>query len=181
MRIMRTVAGITLAGYLISACSAQPSYDYVISAKICDITIDRSLIKPLLPAGGKFEQTVRDYGTKPETDWVCKIEIDNEQALRIAFHRTSGTIDIPQLAREGSLKLRDPRDVDINGTSTAQIAMDGALLSSPCLSHGEEDLITELTLGKNRLTTKSVKDRNQEIETFLRSYVPGLIKAKCDA
>lgn len=99
----------------------------------------------------------------------------------MASDRVGEEIDISDLAENGSLHLRNPKSATLEKTSQLHIAADGALMEIPCTGHGESYLVTKVVIGSPEHRAKSTEDQSAEITAFLRSYVPELVKEKCDA
>ncbi|MEV7955511.1 hypothetical protein ACIO6T_15040 [Streptomyces sp. NPDC087532] len=145
------------------------------------MNVPSSVTGPLLPVGKDVEQYPEDFDKKPDSIGSCIVNVDKKLALRIAVYRESGKIDVPELAREGSLRLKNPEAADIENVSSAQVAEDGTLMTVPCRARGTDYLVTEFAVGERSWDRVSTKDRRKEWDAFVRSYVPELIKAKCDA
>ncbi|MER8090298.1 hypothetical protein ACFVZR_13120 [Streptomyces sp. NPDC058316] len=145
------------------------------------MNVPSSVTGPLLPVGKDVEQYPEDFDKKPDSIGSCIVNVNKKLALRIAVYRESGKIDVPELAREGSLRLKNPEAADIENVSSAQVAEDGTLMTVPCRARGTDYLVTEFAVGERSWDRVSTKDRRKEWDAFVRSYVPELIKAKCDA
>ncbi|MFE7428885.1 hypothetical protein [Streptomyces sp. NPDC057545] len=179
MKKTNLALGVLTVTTLVTGCSPGTANSYATPKQICGIDVPPSVTEPLLPDGRGIEQYPRDFTTSPEARGGCIINVDKKLALRIAVYRESGRIDVPELAQEGSLRLKNPEAAEIKNVSSAQIAEDGALMTFPCRAHGKDYLIAEFAVGDRSWDRVSTKDQRKEIDAFVRSYVPGLIKAKC--
>ncbi|MFB7528061.1 hypothetical protein ACFC0C_07390 [Streptomyces sp. NPDC056178] len=166
---------------LVAGCSAGSADGYPTPAKVCGIDVPPAVTGPLLPAGRNVEQYPEAFDKKPDSIGSCIVNVDKKLALRIAVYRESGKVDVPELAREGSLRLKNPEAADIENVSSAQVAEDGALMTIPCRARGTDYLVTEFAIGERSWDRVSTKDQRKELDAFVRSYVPELIKVKCDA
>ncbi|MFF2326915.1 MULTISPECIES: hypothetical protein [unclassified Streptomyces] len=166
---------------LVAGCSAGSADGYATPGKVCGIDVPSAATGPLLPAGKNIEQYPEDFDKKPDSIGSCLVNVDKKLALRIAVYRESGKIDVPELAREGSLRLKNPEAADIAHVSSAQVAEDGALMTIPCQDRGKDYLVTEFAVGERSWDKVSTKNQRKEIDAFVRRYVPELIKVTCGA
>ncbi|MFD7494650.1 hypothetical protein ACFV8T_19890 [Streptomyces sp. NPDC059832] len=176
---MNVALATATAATLVTGCSAGSTDRYATPHEMCGIDVPPAVTEPLLPAGKSIDQYPEDFAKKPDSIGSCLVNVDKKLALRIAVYRESGSIDIPGLAQEGSLRLRNPEKAEIKNVSSAQVAEDGALMSIPCRAGGKDHLVTEFAVGERSWDRGSTKDQRKEIDAFVRGYVPGLIKAKC--
>ncbi|CAM5466732.1 hypothetical protein NEH83_14190 [Streptomyces sp. JUS-F4] len=174
-----TTAVACLLTATVAGCSTGELYGYKAPQDICGITVEPDTIKPFLPPGMELKNLPHVPGST--TSWGCNIKVDKNLVLQVASDRVGRGIDISDLAENGSLHLRNPKSATLEKTSQLQIAEDGALMEIPCAGHGESHLVTKVVIGSPEHRAKSTEDQSAEITAFLRSYVPELVKQKCDA
>ncbi|MFJ6611061.1 hypothetical protein ACIQPT_12330 [Streptomyces sp. NPDC091289] len=177
-RAVTTAAAFFLTA-VITGCSTGELYGYDTPQDICGTAVEPDTIKPFLPPGMELKNLPHLPGST--TSWGCNIKVDKKLIMQVASSRVGEGIDIRDLAENGSLHLRNPKSATLARTSQLQIAADGALMEIPCTGNGESYLVTKVVIGSPEHRAKSTEDQSEEITAFLRSYVPELVKQKCEA
>lgn len=177
------VARAAAAGVLLlvlSGCSSQERRDYSLPDPLCHVRgLSESVVKPLLPTGKDLYVDVRELSSDPDTNHLCVVQVDKKDGLRINTLRNEGNIDALHYAREGSGPLRNAEALSIPGVASAALGDDGALLSMNCPSPKVDYLVATVRVGDRNKPPENPAEQRRNIETFLRSYIPGLIQAKC--
>ncbi|MCP9944389.1 hypothetical protein LUX12_05645 [Streptomyces somaliensis] len=179
MKFVRAVAtgvlGLTLAG-----CVSGGKRDYAVPDPFCQVQgVSEAVVKPLLPTGQDLHLDLRDLTSEPDQDQVCVVRVDEKDGLQINTLRNEANIDALHYAREGSRPLSNAKPSKIPGVTSSAIGDDGALLSMNCPSAGVDYLVTTVRVGDREKPPENPAEQRRNLETFLRSYVPGLIQAKC--
>ncbi|MGW6360352.1 hypothetical protein ACWFR5_35630 [Streptomyces sp. NPDC055092] len=154
----------------VPACSAQ---DINIPRSICETPVKQRLTAPLLKPTGKLtEWHTAGWGGK-ETS-VCIISIDKAEALRLRFAWHTDTIDpMKYSSLDNSVTgLWEPRRMR-HLAESATLGDNGAIATTRCKGRGKWHFTLALKVTRDR---KIVHQRN-EIEQFMRAYMPATMKA----
>ncbi|MEU3947201.1 hypothetical protein [Streptomyces sp. NPDC029526] len=186
----RLLSVLGAAALLVTACSGdEPGRDYSLPRQMCGIRTDTSDLRPLLPDGKSAR-----YAQNQTTDYsyhLCRMIVDDEVALKLRILRDTGFSAEAEEAAYNDLK--NYRPISMTGSvevTSAGVADDGGKVWLPCRplpGHPQEAVpdqpYTHLVLSIQLLSDVEGKDalarRHADIESFMRSYLPGLRKTWC--
>lgn len=165
VRSVRTGALALTAALCIPGCAAQiPS----VPRKVCDVDVNQSKVTPLLPEGEKAEVTRLD-GSYGRT--VCSIYIDDTKALEIEHHN-----------RLRKLEKRSPFEVTGRAkTFKGNLDLHEFFAVAEARCHGKKNGVytrvafADVTADPEKWE-KLEPDARPNMEAFLNSYVPGVLK-----
>ncbi|MER7001276.1 hypothetical protein [Streptomyces sp. NPDC000410] len=190
---MRTakIAWFGLAVLFISGCSGESEYDYAVPSEVCRVNIPASEIKPLLRPGKVIKETFREIGLRSGEHHSCDLVVDKKQDVSISVSRQTGELDIAEKAADKYVNLN--RVSVSSGVTSAAVGDDGAVAWMKCkpkagqpqyefpeAKQGEySHLALEVRTESESDGVKNSGQRRAEIESFLRAYVPALMKDWC--
>lgn len=169
-RTGRASALATFSLLCLPACGAQ---DISIPRSICDTPVEQRLTTPAQTDGEIDRVAHRFYWGGKETS-VCIISVDKSEALRLRFAWHTDTIDTMKYSSlDNSVTgLWEPRRVP-HLAESATLGDNGAIATTRCKGRGKWHFTLALKVTRDR---KIVHQRN-DIEQFMRAYMPATMKA----
>lgn len=159
-----SLAALLLAG--LAACG-DPQ-EYTVPGKVCGRDMDRDRLAELLPGG----ERLRDEPSASDQPFSCEIHVDD--VMRFVLTERSGQreFDVLTYAEEGRLgRFEQPRASDVS--DNAVVSRTRTVVMAPCPKAGK-NYILDLDLPDTE------KDRSEDLERFVRSYLPtGLAALGC--
>ncbi|MFH9297233.1 hypothetical protein [Streptomyces sp. NPDC017520] len=175
---------------VLSGCSGgEPEYGYSIPAKICEVGVDESDVKPLLPPGEAMKATAVEVGEKSGEHRSCRLVVDKEIGLAVSIARDSAVDDVAEFGAE---EYTDFREVSLGGAVTsAGVGADGAAAWMKCQPKGGQPqfemdgypynhLVLKVHIGGGGKGGDEAQERRIDLEKFMRSYVSGVQGVWCE-
>ncbi|MFI8369116.1 hypothetical protein [Streptomyces sp. NPDC085466] len=185
------VAAGALTAFLSGCADQNPDWNYSIPQRICGIETGESTVKPLLPKGDSLDEKIRAAaGEDQDVSERCYLYVDRElhgngRNLSIRKDREIEKIDAYQEAKH-LLKFTNLQRVELGEhVTSAAIGDEGALVAMTCtpkIPAGEpyKYLVTQVRFGKDADKPESLPVRHQQIEDFLRAYIPATFADRCE-
>ncbi|MBX9398534.1 hypothetical protein K4749_34380 [Streptomyces sp. TRM72054] len=184
-------AGIGVVLLLAVGCSFEKEErDYSIPVKICDVAVEESMVKPLLPPGGSLKEGRQSMGRTPGEGEQCTLDVDKKIGLTIKISRQfKGRVD----ALEAVDRFSNLKRIPLGGNFTsAAVADDGAVAWLQCIPKSGQHLtesaagvkykalVLELFVENGGEGPENTEQQHKDIDKFVRSYVPGVEKLWCE-
>lgn len=176
-RIVPSVVSVVALAMGVSACGDDKSY--AVPDRLCGVSVEPALLKPLLPVGEELKAEPRYVGDDefPGSEGAlrCMVTVDGKNALYIQEFSGQNSFDALEHAREMGFD-RNPQKVD--GMTNAVIADGKFLVVTPCGEKGKKSQVLDIEM---IMPIGEAKDLRDELERFATAYLPaGKKNAGCE-
>lgn len=175
-RIVPSVVSMLALAMGVSACGDDKSY--AVPDRLCGVSVEPALLKPLLPAGEELKAEPRYVGDDefPGSEGAlrCMVTVDGKNALYVQEFSGQNSFDVLEHARK-SFFDRNPQK--IKGVANAVVADGKFLAVTPC-GNGKKNHLLDIDMN---MPAGEAGDLRDELERFATAYLPvGKKKMGCE-